>query len=146
MIEEYPKIMLEIPHQMPARSYIVHSAEDVIGWAHACDGFSFNRWTRKSALDVFEDPGGMPEGLADVLDKFGEAVEVLEGGASAFYSTEDAPKEFDSALGYLLQDFHSGSLLDEEEAREMSEKYSGHQWPRVRSQLKTSLDDLEGWK
>jgi len=110
-----PFIIVEIPHQHPAKAWIAWDGKaSVIKAAHTetCERYMDMCYYKIDLAEAIEshgdDVGDWPEGLADALAAHGEVIDVN----GEFVPVSDAPTEYEWAKDVLFHDLHLGKVLE----------------------------------
>jgi hypothetical protein len=130
--------IVKIPHQMPATCDLVIGKQGVIDYAMSRDDFSYERYTQGSAEDIWGDD--IPAGLAGILQKHEEAIEVSDCSGTWYYSAKEAPSEYDAAVESIGRDLNWCDVFTEEEARDFCTYYKGHQQFKVIAAVESELE------
>lgn len=120
--------MIEVHHQYGVKTYECESF-----WDHACNYGGLDAIEYQSISEAEEAWGeDLPAELAEML-KSGPVIELMYGDGVKYEPLAGFNKE-KYGLYILGEDLHLLIGLDcEEEAREIAEKYTGHEWIAVRS-------------
>lgn len=120
--------MIEVHHQYGVKTYECESF-----WDHACEWGGLTA-IEYQTIEEAEAAWGedLPAELAEML-KSGPVIELMYGDGVKYEPLAGFNKE-EYGLDILGEDLHLLIRLDsEEEAREIAEKYTGHEWIAVRS-------------
>lgn len=120
--------MIEVHHQYGVKTYECESF-----WDHACEWGGLSAYEYQTIEEAEAALGeDLPDELAELL-KTGPAVELIYRDGVNYELLDGFNKE-EYGLDILGEDLHQLICLDsEEEAREIAEKYTGHEWIAVRS-------------
>ena len=134
-----PLIVLEVPHQSPAKSWIAWDGEaDVIAAARNIESRYYAAVTTYDLLDLYY-PDTPPEAATSAM--VGGVVVEING---EWFAPADAPSEYDWAEETLFHDLHLGRVFASVE--EVEAYNSAHQYFKARAALDASLEEVrEFW-
>lgn len=134
---------IAIPHTLPARRWEVKSLEA----AAIDDGLETERFDSKEDLVASFDghEGDIPESYWNAVKRTGfPCVHVYDNGSFNCWEKEEAFDPEQIALEYFEMEFNSIIKVETiEDARYYAEKYTGHQWTKVRSLAREILEEME---
>lgn len=135
---------IAIPHTLPARRWEIESLED----AAIDDGLEIDRFNNREDLVASFDgcEADIPESYLNAVKKSGfPCVHVYDEGESINYweSAENFDPE-QAALDFFQMNYNSIIKVETiEDAKFYAEKYTGHQWTKVRSIAAEILEEME---
>ena len=135
---------IAIPHTLPARRWDIESLED----AAIDDGLEIDRFNNRE--DLVSSFDGCE---AEIPDSYREAVERTgfpcvhvydDAGNISCWEKADRFDAEQAALEYFQMKYNSIIKIETiEDARYYAEKYTGHQWAKVRSIAAEILEEME---
>ena len=131
-------IVVEIPHQLPAKAWIADTLEDIMYNAEMNHSFVYNTWTAEEARKVW-DEDNMPKRLKALLDTHKEVIETGYSEQSDFYIKEEAESHIDAAKEAIGHDLHSCHFLTIDEAHDFINTYCGHQSSKASAEVRKAL-------
>lgn len=137
------KNFIAIPHTQPARRWEVKSLEA----AAIDDGLEIERFNSRE--DVVASIGGweedIPESYLNAVKKTGfPCVHVYDNGSIDYWESAENFDSEQAALDFFQMNFNSIVKVETiEDARYYAEKYTGHQWTKVRSLAREILEEME---
>jgi len=134
-----PIIVLEIPHQMPARAWIAWGGEEeIISQAHVVsDGYGYHILTEIQLIDCYDVDEVPSEALKIARDE-GEVYQINE----EWCAKADAQSEFDWASDVLFHDLSSGHILYNEYDLKFCVEHLTHQGIKAFIELGHARDQI----
>lgn len=137
-----PIIVLEIPHQRPAFTWIAWDGEkDIITAAHREEGDN-HRYHIFTLAELQSGWGRdeLPNEAWEIAEREGKVGQVDNDG---FMPVDQMPKEFDWAVDTLFHDLHGGDVFrSHEEVKIDLEWRSGHQSIKAKIALESAAEDV----
>lgn len=132
---------IAIPHTLPARRWEVKSLEA----AAIDDGLETEHFKSFDELVSSFDGEPIPERYLKAVEKTGfPCVHVYDNGSFNCWEKEETFDPEQTALEYFEMNFNSIIKIETiEDARYYAEKYTGHQWTKVRSLAREILEEME---
>lgn len=134
---------IAIPHTLPARRWEVKSLE-----AAAIDDDleieRFNSWDE--LVESFDGrESDIPESYLKAVEKTGfPCVHVYDNGSFNCWEKEETFDPEQTALDFYIGEYNAVIPIESiEDARYYAEKYTGHQWTKVRSLAREILEEME---
>lgn len=140
-----PIIVLEIPHQSPAKTWVAFGGEaDVVaaGQLEAEKGFyNYTIWNFKTLEDCYGE-GSVPSEALKIVQEEGEVYEIN----SSWFAKTDAQSEIAWAEEVLFHDLSSGYIIYNEEDLKWCVDNLRHQAGKAFVELKHARNQIgEGW-
>lgn len=132
---------IAIPHTLPARRWEVKSLEA----AAIDDDLETEHFKSFDELIASFDGEPIPESYLKAVEKTGfPCVHVYDNGSFNCWEKEETFDPEQIALEYFEMEFNSIIKIETlEDARYYAEKYTGHQWKKVRSLAREILGEME---
>jgi hypothetical protein len=143
-----PIIIVEIPHQMPAKAWTAYGWDDAASRTVTRDGQSpgVTSFTFEELISMFGDIDAVPAEALVIAREHGSVVEVNSGHDQAeWVAPNAAPSLADTVREWIAADLNSAYFLESaEEARQFIETYAGHQGGKARAAARREAE-REGW-
>lgn len=134
---------IAIPHTLPARRWEIESLEA----AAIDDDLEIEHFKSFDELVASFDgcESDIPESYLKAVEKTGfPCVHVYDNGSFNCWEKEETFDPEQIALEYFEMEFNSIIKVETiEDARYYAEKYTGHQWTKVRSLAREILEEME---
>ena len=134
-----PIIVLEIPHQMPPKAWVVRGGEEeIIMQAHvASDGFGYHILTEIQLIDCY-DVDEVPSDALKIARDEGEVYDIN----GEWFAKADAQSELDWATDVLFHDLSSGHILYNEYDLKFCVEHLTHQGIKALIALDHARDQI----
>jgi hypothetical protein len=148
MTNEWPKIIVEIPHRFPPIAWIAFDEEQIINAAYETAGLIYEKLDKEDLIRCYGDWIEVPQEEKEIIEKYGEIYHIGWRNESRIYSPKEAETQIDTAIEALGHDLHQMVIMNVQEAKDFvsgksNEYHISHNYFGAVREIRKKLEILQ---
>lgn len=146
-------IVIEIPHQRPATSWVAGDKQDIIDYVKKkyTDNSMYEKLSLDDLKDFYGDENDIPAEALEIVKRDGVIFEVMgyinpDSEDHPYLSEKDAPTEFEWACGELFHDLNFGQIIENDDDLDLFKQNVTHQREKAIIAVDASRKEIEDWE
>lgn len=146
-------IVVEIPHQRPATSWVADGKQDIIDHARSLgiDNSAYASLTLEDLINQFGDEADIPAEALEIVKRDGVVFEVMGAINDGFeenpyLTVMEAPHIFAWACAEIFYDLSHGQIIENDEELDWFKQNVTHQREKAIIAVDASRKEIENWE